>query len=512
MITPTYQRSSASAMRSTSLWLAVIAGVCLLLADIEVINTNPWFELKRMGLGLLNPTLIDSQDLITALANTLSFALQGMGLAVGVGFILALAYRFWWVRAFCAFIRAIHELFWALIFIQLFGLSPLTGVLALAIPYAGTLAKIYGELFEETDPDPGQNLLSTSTQRNLSAFCYTTLALAWKPLVAYTRYRFECTIRSTVVLGFIGLPTLGFYMETALREGHYSEGAGLLYVLLLLIASLRFWLRKPLLPFLILAAVVWLPPTASISAETIVRFFTQDIIPSPLLLASQNGLLDSASGITESLIQLGQWFNYLWQQQLWPGISQTLILSQVALLATALVTLVCFPLNSPHFVNPLARRLGDGLLIIGRTLPEYLLAFITLILWGPSMLPAIVALALHNGAILAHLLGRFSEDQPLRDDACTGINRYAYEILPRIFRQLLGLLLYRWEVIMRESAILGILGIATLGFYIDSAFAEFRFDRAALLILASALLNMGVDTFARFLRKRLHLQTTPETC
>ena len=64
---------------------------------------------------------------------------------------------------------------------------------------------------------------------------------------------------------------------------------------------------------------------------------------------------------------------------------------------------------------------------------------------------------------------------------------------------------------MRESAILGILGIATLGFYIDSAFEEFRFDRAALLILASALLNMAVDILARTLRRRLHIVTTVDT-
>jgi len=117
---------------------------------------------------------------------------------------------------------------------------------------------------------------------------------------------------------------------------------------------------------------------------------------------------------------------------------------------------------------------------------------------------------LHNGAIVAHLTARFGEHMVLRDDACKGVNRYFYEVLPRIFRQFMAILFYRWEVIIRESAILGILGIATLGFYIDSAFEEFRFDRAALLILASALLNMLVDTLARSLRRNLHLNTTAD--
>jgi phosphonate transport system permease protein len=91
-----------------------------------------------------------------------------------------------------------------------------------------------------------------------------------------------------------------------------------------------------------------------------------------------------------------------------------------------------------------------------------------------------------------------------------GANRYFYEVLPRVYRPMLALLFYRWEVILRETAILGILGIATLGFYVDSAFADLRFDRALLLILVTAMLNICVDTISRSIRSRLRLQTTLE--
>ena len=485
--------SGIFSLRSTSFYIAVIAGICLLLADIEIISPSPWQEFKAMGQGLISPHIVSYAELFNGVANTLSFALQGMAVAVVAGFFLALAYRHWWVRGFCAFIRAIHELFWALIFIQCFGLSPLTGLLAIALPYAGTLAKVYGELFEETSPQPRANLPNS---KSLSTFFYTTLPLAWPALSHYTRYRFECALRSTVVLGFVGLPTLGFYLETALSEGLYREAAGLLYVLLLLIVSQRWWFRKALLPVYLLVAVVCLPPSASFNWQTMTQFFTEDIIPQPLRTASGDGI--------------GSWLVFLWQQQLWPGLFNTLVLSQIALFFTALLALLAFPFSSPLFVGPLVRGGSAGLLVIARTLPEYLLAFVALLLWGPSMLPAIVALALHNGAIITHLIAGFSEQVCLRDDTSKGVNRYAFEVLPRLYRQFLAILFYRWEVILRESAILGILGIATLGFYIDSAFEEFRFDRAALLILASALLNMAVDTLARYLRRRLHLVTTAD--
>ena len=140
-----------------------------------------------------------------------------------------------------------------------------------------------------------------------------------------------------------------------------------------------------------------------------------------------------------------------------------------------------------------------------------LLAFMLLQFWGPSMLPAVIALALHNGAIIGHLVGRHTTKLPMRLDAPRRRgDRYFYEVLPRAYPQLLAYLFYRWEVIMRETAILGILGIHTLGFYIDSAFEEVRYDRALFLIAITAALNIVVDMFARWLRPRLHLKATPE--
>jgi phosphonate transport system permease protein len=53
---------------------------------------------------------------------------------VGFGFLLAFGFHSRVVRTFCVVVRAVHELFWALIFLQLFGLSPLTGILAIGIP------------------------------------------------------------------------------------------------------------------------------------------------------------------------------------------------------------------------------------------------------------------------------------------------------------------------------------------------------------------------------------------
>ena len=128
------------------------------------------------------------------------------------------------------------------------------------------------------------------------------------------------------------------------------------------------------------------------------------------------------------------------------------------------------------------------------------------------MLPAIVALSLHNGGIIAHLVGRFSASVPARPFSPRGSDLYFYEVLPQVYPQFLAFLFYRWEVIFRETAILGMLGVQTLGFHVDSAFADHRIDRALVLIAVTALLNIGIDVCSRLIRARLRLRTSFDTC
>jgi phosphonate transport system permease protein len=90
----------------------------------------------------------------------------------------------------------------------------------------------------------------------------------------------------------------------------------------------------------------------------------------------------------------------------------------------------------------------------------------------------------------------------VRADAPKGLNLYSYELTPRLYGNFLAYLFYRWEIILRETAIIGLLGVATLGFYIDNAMQDLRFDRALVLILITALLNMGVDMLSRYLRRK----------
>jgi len=494
-------RRPGAPLRNTTLIFIGIAAACLAVADVEISTLDPWTELGRMAHGLVTPDFTATERLAESLLHTVAFALLGVALGNAAGFALALVFEWRAVQVGCAVLRAVHELFWALIFLQLLGLTPWTGVLAIAIPYAGIIAKVYAEILEEADPAPARTL-PPGTGR-LSAFLYARMPDALVHFRSYSLYRIECGLRSSAVLGFVGLPTLGFHLESAFAQGLYSEAAALLILFWVLIATLRQWLRRTLLP-LYLAGAVWvLPEGLPTSMSSVWRFLTEDIVPHPLRSAET---LDASAWSAA-----WDWLAELLVQQALPGVLDTLVLTMIALVATGALALALFPLVSPKFLPRPGRRAGHLLLVVVRSTPEYVLAYVFLQLWGPSMLPAIVALSLHNGGIIGHLLGRFTEALPSRPDSPRGVDRYTYDVLPRIYPQFLAFLFYRWEVILRETAILGMLGIGTLGFYVDSAFADIRFDRALVLIGITALLNIGIDLVSRRLRARLRLRTAFET-
>jgi phosphonate transport system permease protein len=482
-----------------SRWFGALAVAALFAADLRVMSLDPWADLGRLLAGLVGPDFPSVEA--WSVVYTVAFAVVGVGVGAGAGFLLAIAIiRAPWVRALCALLRSVHELFWALLLMQIFGLSATTGVLAIALPYAGMCAKVYAEMIEEADLS-AVRVLPPGTSA-VSAFAYARLPDLMEQFRTYTLYRLECGMRSTLVLGFVGLPTMGFHLESAFRQGRYAEAGALLLVFYALIGTRRLWTRPALLPVLLVGALLALPaaPASGDALANLSRFLVE-IAPAPLRNA------DLLSPDVWS--RFADWLGAVLVHQALPGALNTLLLAQIALVATGLGALALFPLVSRRFAGPLGQPLGRALLVVVRSTPEYMLAYVLLQIAGPSMLPAILALSLHNAGVVGYLLGRQADGLAYRPDAPRGLNLYAYEAVPRLYGQFLAYLLYRWEMILRESAIFGILGVATLGFYVDAAISEIRLDVAVALIAVTSLLTLGVDALSRRLRRALRIDALP---
>jgi len=175
------------------------------------------------------------------LTHSLSVSRIGPGPDRGMGeAIRALA------RMVLLILRGIPELVWALLLVRAFGLGPAAGVLAIGLTYGGMLGKVYSEIMESGDTRPARVLLETGSGR-LMAFFYGLLPGAGQELASYTIYRWECAVRASVIMGFVGAGGLGQLMDQSMKMLNGGEVSTILIVFLLLVLladALSVFLRK----------------------------------------------------------------------------------------------------------------------------------------------------------------------------------------------------------------------------------------------------------------------------
>lgn len=284
---------------------------------------------------------------------------------------------------------------------------------------------------------------------------------------------------------------------------------------------------------------------AALVAIVVLSWLGGDLAPGELLSARQRSNaerfvaelrpwpLQGSGAPTESGARLSlglRWFSALWKERGAEAVTATLATSIAAILLAGLWGgLASLPaarnLASPQPFLPEGRppsRLGragwravvvatrTGLSLV-RALPEYVWAFLLLGLLGPSAWPMILALALHNTGILGKLGAEVLEDVDARAPAALrglGAERLPIAVaalLPLSLPRFLLFFFYRWETCVRESTVLGMLGMASLGYWIVDARARNTYDEMLFYILCGMGLVLAGDLVSaavrRFLRR-----------
>ncbi|MBT2755096.1 ABC transporter permease subunit [Mesobacillus foraminis] len=191
---------------------------------------------------------------------------------------------------------------------------------------------------------------------------------------------------------------------------------------------------------------------------------------------------------------------------------------QMSIMAIGFSTVVMF-----LTVLPAARNVADGTLtlskkwysfllfglirisyIFSRAIPELVWAMIVIFIFKPGILPGAIALALHNFGILGKLCAEVIEDtdsRPIRNLASAGAGRMQillYGVLPSVLPQFLTYILYRWEVIMRTTIVVGFVGAGGLGQQFKLSMSFFHYTEITLLLVCYIVLVL----FADFLSER----------
>ena len=452
-----------------------------------------------------------------ATLQTLAIATAGLALAFALAVPLAYtataAARAWpekptyrpVSRGLLTLLRGIPELVWALVFVRIFGLGPAAGVLALGLTYGGMLAKVYAEILESTPAAPARALQLAGASRPL-AMLYGLLPQAAKELVSYTLYRWECAIRASVVMGFVGAGGLGQLMDQAIKMFNGGEACSILVTFMLLVLgadALSRLLRRALdaTPVATRSPLGW--RSAAVAAAV-----AAGLVASLQLLNMDVPALFTA----EAARGMGEFVHDFfppdlgsdWLARVARGTWETLAISIVGtLLAAALGLLLALP--TQRWWRGPCNLLLNAL----RSVPELVWATLTALAVGLGPFAGALALALHTTGVLGRLYAEALQNTPpaasnaLRHAGSSRAMAFLYGQLPAAAPQLAAYTLYRWEMNIRMAAILGFVGAGGLGQLLYVELSLFHHAQACTVIIAMLALSVAVDAGSAWVRRHM---------
>ncbi|HSN89605.1 MAG TPA: ABC transporter permease subunit [Anaeromyxobacteraceae bacterium] len=424
--------------------------------------------------------------------------------------------------------RSIPEILWALLFVRAVGLGPAAGILALGIGYAGILGKVFAEIFEST-PREAARALRAAGAGGLAAFAFGLLPRSLPLLASYALYRFDCALRASAVLGLVGAGGIGLRLELSIKTFAYHEVAAQGIALFALVAGVdllsqrvrrRIHRSRGLFPVgmaALRARVLALGAWAGLAALA-AAFLDLPVADLLSVRASRD---------------MGRFAAALWPpdldpaflRQIAPAALGTLAVSVLGTaIAAALGILLAWPAAwrvealRPGGGGPSpARRVAMGaaswtaraVLALGRTLPEMLWALLLVFAVGLGPFAGALALGIHTAGVLGRLYAEALEEVPsgpveaLRNAGADFPAVSAFAVLPQAAAQLAAYTLYRWEVAIRASAVLGIVGAGGIGALLHVSLGLFHHHRTLTLVAAIVLMVTAVDLFSGWLRRRI---------
>lgn len=145
-------------------------------------------------------------------------------------------------------LRGIDAFVFALIFVAAVGLGPFAGVLGVALHSAGSIAKLWSEAIETTEPGPVEAARMSGAGR-IRVFLHAQLPDALPQLSSILLYMWEFNVRASTVLGVVGAGGIGQELKNSVDLLLFDRVLTILLVILVMVAAidqLSAWLRRRL--------------------------------------------------------------------------------------------------------------------------------------------------------------------------------------------------------------------------------------------------------------------------
>ncbi|MBD8484984.1 phosphonate ABC transporter, permease protein PhnE [Frigoribacterium sp. CFBP 8759] len=440
--------------------------------------------------------------------------------------------------------RAVPDVVLAMVFVLLFSLGTLPGILAIGLHSVGMISKLFADAIEQIDEGPRTAVRAAGGSR-LQQFTAGVLPQVLPSWVATVLHRNDINLRGSVILGYVGVVGLGMEMSFAFKSLDYGLGLGYALVIFVLCVVMEIVSSS------VRAAMLGIAPTGRGLGDRVVRRATRrrgaghpaPSRPVPATVESalrrpwdrarrRNvswGWLAVAVVVASVAVCDIAWSDLVtvWAKvpavatQFWPpsfgsyeastmvaAMGETIAIALAATVLTLVASIVVGSLAARNVAPSRGARSGMRLLLVGiRGVPEVILAIVLIVVTGLGTQAGTLALALGGVGLLGKLLADSFEEVspgPERALSATGASRvqvYAGATLPQGTRALIGHTFYMLDTNLRAATLLGIVGAGGVGYYLLNASQGSNYGTVTAIVLMILVTVLVVEGLAIWMRR-----------
>ncbi|MFD1954544.1 phosphonate ABC transporter, permease protein PhnE [Paenibacillus thailandensis] len=188
---------------------------------------NMWDLLEQM----FPPRWSYFDNIVTGMLDTIRMALLGTTIGAIIAIPVALLcasnltpnrWLYYPARFVLNLVRTIPDLLLAAIFVAVFGIGPVPGILALAVFSVGLIAKLLYEALETIDRGPLEAMTAVGANR-VQWIVYGVVPQIQAHFISFVLYTFEINVRAAAILGLVGAGGIGLYYEATLGFLEYDK-------------------------------------------------------------------------------------------------------------------------------------------------------------------------------------------------------------------------------------------------------------------------------------------------
>lgn len=153
--------------------------------------------------------------------------------------------------------------------------------------------------------------------------------------------------------------------------------------------------------------------------------------------------------------------------------------------------------------------IGRFILVSSRSVNTIIWALLFVAIFGPGIIAGIIAIMFRSIGFLGKLLGEAIEEidtDPVEALEACGASRFKvvlYGIVPQVMPAFFAISILRWDINLRESTVLGLVGAGGIGIILQGAIDTFQWQEVSMVLLTILALVIAGEVISSALRKKL---------